>query len=68
MALVCEDLAQYGVVLVPPSAGGYFELLADIERRLEARPKGGPPLEVEEVRRVFEQRGAGGPFWSTGLK
>lgn len=38
MALVCEDLACYGVVLIPPSTKKYFELLADIERRLQIRP------------------------------
>jgi hypothetical protein len=31
MALVCEDLASYGVVLVPPSTPEYFNLLAVIK-------------------------------------
>jgi hypothetical protein len=31
VALVCEDLARYGVVLVPPSTPEYFNLLADIK-------------------------------------
>ena len=43
MALVCEDLARYGVVLVPPSTAEYFELLADIEQRLQTRPEGASP-------------------------
>jgi hypothetical protein len=35
MALVCEDLATYGVALIPPAAAEYSELLADIECRLQ---------------------------------
>lgn len=34
MALVCEDLARYGVVLVPPSTPEYFNLLADIKHEI----------------------------------
>jgi hypothetical protein len=44
MGLICKDLAGYGVVLLPPDTENYFELLADIERRLQSRPKGSPPL------------------------
>lgn len=44
MALICEDLARYGVVLIPPSGAGYFALLADIEHRLQNGPKGSPPV------------------------
>jgi hypothetical protein len=43
MALVCEDLSSYGVVLIPPGSQQYFDLLADIERRLQDRPQGCPP-------------------------
>lgn len=43
MALACEDLARYGVVLIPPPAAEYSELLADIEHRLRNRPPGAPP-------------------------
>lgn len=49
MALVCEDLARYGAVLIPPPAAEYFELLADIERRLHNRPVGAPPVEVDAI-------------------
>jgi len=54
MAVVCEDLAQYGVALIPPSTEEYFALLADIEQRLQNRPKGGPPLEEGAVSRIAE--------------
>jgi hypothetical protein len=54
VALICEDLAQYGVVLIPPSSEKYFELLADIERRLQARPKGSPPAGDDDLRRISE--------------
>jgi len=54
MALVCEDLAQYGVVLIPPTTEEYFALLADIEQRLQNRPKGGPPLEDGALSRISE--------------
>jgi len=33
MTLRCEDLAQYGVVLIPPISPQYDSLLADIRRR-----------------------------------
>jgi hypothetical protein len=59
MALVCEDLARYGVVLVPPSTTEYFELLADIERRLQARPQGAPPLEEGAISRISEHDTSG---------
>lgn len=49
MTLACEDLAQYGVVLIPPSTEQYFELLADIEERLQRRPKGSPPVSDDEL-------------------
>lgn len=48
MALVCEDLARYGVVLVPPSAAEHLKLWRDIECRLQARPKGSPPSGISE--------------------
>jgi hypothetical protein len=44
MALVCDDLADYGVALIQPPAAEYSELLADIETRLQNRPPGAPPL------------------------
>jgi len=54
MALVCEDLPRYGVVLIPPSTEKYFELLADIERRLQIRPKGSLPVENDTISRISE--------------
>ncbi len=44
MALACEDLAGYGVALIPPPEAEYFELLADIEHRRQNRPRGAPPV------------------------
>lgn len=52
MPLICEDLARYGVVLIPPSTDNYFKLLADIERRLQVRTKGAPPLEEGTLSRI----------------
>jgi len=54
MAVVCEDLAQYGVALVPPSSVEYFEVLADIERRLRTRPEGSPPIDDGVLSRISE--------------
>jgi hypothetical protein len=47
-------LARYGVVLIPPSTETYFELLADIERRLQIRAKGSPPVENDGISRTSE--------------
>lgn len=59
MALVCEDLARYGVVLVPPSTAEYFELLADVEHRLQTRPEGAPPLKDGAISRISEHDTSG---------
>ncbi|MGA2740891.1 MAG: hypothetical protein ABSG65_26065 [Bryobacteraceae bacterium] len=59
MAVVCEDLAGYGVVLIPPSTAEYFELLADIEHRLRNRPEGGPPVQGREISRISEHDTSG---------
>ncbi len=59
MAVVCEDLAQYGVVLVPPSTVEYFELLADIEQRLRTRPEGSPPIADAVLSRISEHDTSG---------
>lgn len=59
MAFVCEDLARYGVVLVPPSTAEYFDLLADIEQRLQNRPKGAPPVEDSAISRISEHDTSG---------
>jgi hypothetical protein len=55
MALVCEDLARYGVVLIPPSTEKYFDLLADIERRLQIRPKGSLPVENDTIKSLSSE-------------
>jgi hypothetical protein len=52
-------LAQYGVVLIPPTSGTYFEMLADVERRLQARPKGSPPVGNDALSRISEHDTAG---------
>ncbi len=59
MALVCEDLARYGVVLIPPSTAEYFELLADIEHRLQTRPEGAPPIPEGAISRISEHDTSG---------
>lgn len=58
MALICEDLAPYGVVLIPPVSQEYFDLLADIEHRLQGRT-GGPPLLPGALSRISEHDTAG---------
>jgi hypothetical protein len=47
MPISCEDLAQYGICLVPPSAPEYQPLVADIVNRLRSRPNGSPPVHDE---------------------
>jgi len=47
MSIVCEDLAQYGVVLIPPSAPEFDALVLNISNRLASRPRGGPPVDDE---------------------
>jgi hypothetical protein len=54
MPLECEGLASYGVILIPPGSQQYFDLLADIERRLQNRPKGGPPIGREALSQISE--------------
>jgi hypothetical protein len=41
---LCEDLPRHGVVLVPPAAGDYDRLLADIQQRANAPGEGSPPF------------------------
>jgi hypothetical protein len=43
MVFRCEDLPQYGLVLVPPAAPEYDGLVADIEKRLADPVAGSPP-------------------------
>jgi hypothetical protein len=59
VALVCEDLSSYGVVLIPPDSRQYFDLLADIERRLQNRPQGSPPLPPNVLSRISEHDTSG---------
>ena len=46
----CEDLPQYGVVLLPPSLPDYAGLLADIQKRLANPIPGSAPnmLDLED--------------------
>jgi hypothetical protein len=59
MALFCEDLSAYGVVLIPPGSQQYFDLLADIELRLQNRPQGSPPLLPNTLSRIGEHDTSG---------
>ena len=59
MALICEDLARYGVVLVPPSTPEYFDLLADIEQRLQNRPVGSSPIKNDAISHIAEHDTSG---------
>jgi hypothetical protein len=51
----CEDLAEHGLVLVPPSSGAYEEFLADIQRRLGAPVDGSPPYPEKFRPRIFAE-------------
>lgn len=55
MEFHCEDLPQYGVVLVPPSSPEYDLLLADIQRRIDHPVEGSPPLPESIHGRISEQ-------------
>ena len=63
MALLCEDLARYGVILIPPSTEKYFELLADIEQRLRKRPRGAPPVGDDELSFISEHHTGADELW-----
>lgn len=54
MAIICEDLARFGVVLVSPSMASYSALRADIEGRLTASPAGAPPRDPKEPARNID--------------
>ncbi len=58
MPLVCEDLAAYGAVLIPPGSQQYFDLLADIEGRLRDRVKGAGPVQGDALSRISTHDGA----------
>jgi hypothetical protein len=44
MEFLCEDLRQFGVELIPPSAPEYAALLADIRWRIDDPVEGSPPI------------------------
>jgi hypothetical protein len=44
MEFLCEDLRQFGVVLIPPSAPDYDARLADIRWRVDDPIEGSPPI------------------------
>ncbi len=54
MPLVCEDLASHDVVLIAPTSQLYFDLLSDIDRRLQNRASGFPPLRNDDLARISE--------------
>src|SRR5580658_4059073 len=41
---LCEDLREFGVELIPPSAPAYSPLLADIRWRVDDPVEGSPPI------------------------
>jgi hypothetical protein len=55
MEFHCEDLPQFGVVLVPPSSPEYDRLLADIQRRINHPVEGSPPLPESIRPRIVEE-------------
>jgi hypothetical protein len=44
MEFRCEDLAEHGLQLVPPSSAEYEALLSDVQRRMEIAKPGFPPM------------------------
>jgi len=56
MPLVCADLAEYGVILLPPGSHEYRDLLSGIERSLKIHPDGRPPVEQRDFDRITEHR------------
>jgi hypothetical protein len=44
MEFLCEDLRQFGVELIPPSAPEYDALRADIRWRFDDPVEGSPPI------------------------
>jgi hypothetical protein len=55
MEFRCEDLPQFGVVLVPPSSAEYEQLRADIQRRNDHPVEGSPPLPEAMRPRILEE-------------
>jgi hypothetical protein len=55
MEFHCEDLPQFGVVLVPPSSPEYDRLLADIQWRINHPVEGSPPLPESIRPRILEE-------------
>jgi hypothetical protein len=55
MEFHCEDFPQHGVVLVPPSSPEYDLLVEDIQRRIDHRVQGSPPLPESMSYRISEQ-------------
>jgi hypothetical protein len=49
MPITCRGLEEHGVVLIPPSAPEYPELVEDILTRTRARAKGGPPADEDDL-------------------
>lgn len=49
MPITCRGLEQHGVVLIPPSAPEYPELIQDILSPTRTRLKGGPPVHEEDL-------------------
>jgi hypothetical protein len=52
---LCEDLPQYGLVLIPPSSPDYEPLLDGIQRQMDHRTDGAPPIPEEFRPWISEQ-------------
>ena len=55
MEFRCEDLPQFGVILVPPSSSEYDRLLGDIQRRIDHPLETAPPLPEAMRPRILEE-------------
>jgi hypothetical protein len=66
MEFRCEDLAQFGVVLIPPSSPEYGPMVEDIRRR-EQKPQGFPDIPEEIRKRLIGGISDEGKEWSAVL-
>jgi hypothetical protein len=55
MEFRCEDLPQFGVILVPPSSSEYDRLLGDIQRRIDHPLETAPSLPASMRPRILEE-------------
>lgn len=55
MEFECQDLREYGVVLIPPSSPAYDPLLESVRHRLEYPVKGSPPYTEAMKDRIYDE-------------